>query len=297
MTTLIRRHPVASYFLLAIIVSWGGILAIVLPGPIPAPAADAERLFTAVYLAMLAGPTAAAMAIIAMTGWRAGLREVGRLLLTWRVDARWYAVALLLAPVAIGITVAVLSRYSDVFMPAILAGKTDAAGPMPTASTLTFLVMGLAIGVGAGFFEELGWTGVAVPRTMRHHGILWTGVGVGLVWGAWHFLAIWWGSADAFGPVPVPLFLLVALFAFLPPYRVLMAWVYRHTKSLLVGILMHASLTTSMLVLGPAVSGAELLVYDLVFGATLWIAAAAVLAMEARRSPRQIVVAAPARAT
>jgi membrane protease YdiL (CAAX protease family) len=174
-------------------------------------------------------------------------------------------------------TAALLSRFSDTFIPAILAGKTEVAGPMPASSVLAFVTAGVAIGVGAGFFEELGWTGVAVPRMLRRHGILWTGVGVGLVWGAWHFLAIWWGSADAFGSIPVPLYLAVALFAFLPPYRVLMAWVYRNTQSLLIGILMHASLTTSMILLGPAVSGADLLIYDIVVGLALWIIAAVVV--------------------
>jgi membrane protease YdiL (CAAX protease family) len=286
MTTLIRRHPVASYFLLAIIVSWGGILAIVLPGPIPAPASDAERQFPAVYLAMLAGPTLAALAVIAFVDGRAGFRELGKRLLAWRADARWYAAALLVAPVAVAMTAALLSRFSDVFIPAILAGRTDTAGPMRASSLLTFVTTGVAIGAGAGFFEELGWTGVAVPRMLRRHGILWTGVGAGLVWGAWHFLAIWWGSADAFGSIPVPLYLVVTLFAFLPPYRVLMAWVYRNTQSLLIGVLMHASLTTSMVVLGPAVSGADLLVYDLVFGLGLWIIAAVVVGIPLRGSVR-----------
>ena len=38
----------------------------------------------------------------------------------------------------------------------------------------------------------------------------------------------------------------------------------------LVAILMHASLTTSMIILGPAVNGADSVVYNLVFATTLW---------------------------
>jgi hypothetical protein len=48
----------------------------------------------------------------------------------------------------------------------------------------------------------------------------------------WHFLAVWWGSARSFGSVPVPLFLIVALFTFLRPYRVLMVRVDERTGSL-----------------------------------------------------------------
>jgi membrane protease YdiL (CAAX protease family) len=284
MTEFIKRHPLASYFLLAIALSWAGILAIVLPGAIPAPPAEAERLFVAVYLAMLVGPSVAGLAITAITGGRDALREFRDRLLAWRVGGAWYAVALFTAPLAIGVTLLALSLASPDFTPALFAGTTDAAGPVRTAGRLTFVLMGLAVGIGAGFFEELGWTGVAVPRMLARHGLVATGVGVGLVWGAWHFLAIWWGSADAFGTVPISLYLLVALFSFLPPYRVLMVWVYEHTHSLMIGVLMHASLTSSMLILGPAVSGRDLLIFDLAFGATLWIAAAVLIVLERRRA-------------
>jgi hypothetical protein len=45
-------------------------------------------------------------------------------------------------------------------------------------------------------------------------------------------------------------------------YRVLMVWVYDRTGSLLVAMLMHASLTATTLIAGPlAISGADLLTY------------------------------------
>ena len=285
MTKLIKRHPLASYFILAIALSWAGILLIVLPGPIPAPPAEAQRLFVAVYLAMLVGPSVAGLTVCRITGRRPGIVERLR---SWRAGGRWYAVALLAAPVAMGITLLVLSMMSPDFIPAIISGSSEVAGPVRSPNVMAFVLMGLAVGLGAGVFEEIGWTGFAVPRMLSRHGILATGIGVGLVWGLWHFLAIWWGSADAFGTVPVALYLLVALFSFLLPYRVLMVWVYRHTRSLPVGIVMHASLTSSMLILGPAISGRELLIFDLVFAAVLWVAALVVVAVEARSARRHL---------
>ena len=50
-----------------------------------------------------------------------------------------------------------------------------------------------------------------------------------------------------------------------------MAWVYDRTGSLLIAVLMHASLTTSMVLLAPPVAGSGAVVYDLVFGAALWV--------------------------
>lgn len=111
-----------------------------------------------------------------------------------------------------------LSLVSPEFVPAIISGSSDVAGPVRSPSVTAFVLMSIAVGLGAGFFEEIGCTGFAVPRMLGRYGLPATGVGVGLVWGFWHFLAIWWGSADAFGRVPVALYLLVALFSFLPPY-------------------------------------------------------------------------------
>lgn len=92
MTTLIKRHPLASYFVLAIALSWAGILLIVLPGTIPAPPAEAQRLFVAVYLAMLVGPSVAGLALCRITGRRP---RIGARLRSWRAGGQWYAVALL----------------------------------------------------------------------------------------------------------------------------------------------------------------------------------------------------------
>src|SRR5688572_25940745 len=289
MRALIQRHPVASYFLLAIVISWAGIIAIVFPGPIPASPAVAQRLFVPVYLAMLLGPSVAGLTITAIDGGAAALRAYRERLLAWRVGVGWYVAALLTAPVTITLTLLILSAASPQFVPALLSGEVfqGPAGPIHAASRTGFLLSALAVGVGAGFFEELGWTGVAVPRMLTRHGLLATGVRVGLVWGAWHFLAIYWGSADAVGSVPAPVYLLVALFSFLVPFRILMTWVYQNTRSTLIGVLMHASLTSSMLILGPPVSGYELLTYDLAFGAVLWIAVAIVTGKRLRELASQ----------
>jgi len=273
MIALIRRHPAASYFALAFALSWAGVMAVIWPGPIPAPPAEEERLFGLVYLAMLIGPPAAGLLMTALAGGRPGLRDyVGRLV-KWRVGARWYAAALVTAPLVLALTLLALASWSHDFLPGFLL--SGPRGPVQATSLSAFLSLALAVGLGAGFFEELGWTGFAIPTLRSRFGVDATGLFVGLLWGAWHFLAVWWGSARAFGSASVPLFMFVALFSFLPPYRILMARVYDATRSLLVAILMHASLTTWMILFGPSAAGNGAIVYDLVFGALLWIAVAA----------------------
>jgi len=62
----------------------------------------------------------------------------------------------------------------------------------------------------------------------------------------------------------------------LPVYRVLMVWVYDRTGSLLVAMLMHASLSASTLILQPLATGGPYLTWNLVLAAALWAVVAVV---------------------
>jgi membrane protease YdiL (CAAX protease family) len=270
-SALVGKHASACYFILAFALSWAGVAAIIAQGEIPAAPARAEQLFPFVYLAMLVGPSVAGIVMTAVVSGREGLRAYRARLLRFRVPLRWYAVALLTAPLVLLVTLTLLRLASPQFAPAILSGSTAALGPAKAGSLTAFALLGVGVGAGAGLFEELGWTGFALPSLRARHGVAGTGLVLGSLWGAWHFLAVYWGSAQAFGAVPIPAFLLVALFAFLPPYRVLMVRVYERTESLFIAILMHASLTASMILLGPVVAGGAAVVYDLAFGAALWL--------------------------
>jgi membrane protease YdiL (CAAX protease family) len=156
MIAFLRRHPVTSYFALAFAISWAGVMAVIGSGPIPAPPAEAERLFSFVYLAMLVGPPAAGLSMTALTSGRSGLRDyVGRLI-NWRLGARWYAIALVTAPLTLALTLLVLAPWSREFIPAFRT--SDPRGPLQAESAFGFLTLAVLVGIGAGFFEELGWT-------------------------------------------------------------------------------------------------------------------------------------------
>jgi membrane protease YdiL (CAAX protease family) len=176
-----------------------------------------------------------------------------------------------------------LSLSSPKFMPGILT----------TGDKASLLLMGLVAGLVVGIFEELGWTGFAIPRMKLRRGVLATGLIVGLLWGAWHILANGlWASDVASGGHSLAIFVPAYLFTFLvgqlPAFRVLMVWVYDRTGSLLVAILMHASLTASTLILQPlAVSGVALLAYTLAYAGATWVVVAAVILAQGGRLSRQ----------
>ena len=228
------------------------------------------------YLAMLAGPSVAGLLMTGLVSGRAGFRELLARLLKWRVDGRWYAVALLTAPLLVTAVSLALSLLSTEFLPAILTTDDKARQ----------LLSGLVAGLMVGIFEEIGWTGFAIPRLRLRYGVLSTGLIVGLLWGAWHFL-LFWESGSFFGALALAL-LLVRLFSWLPAYRVLMVWVYDRTGSLLVAMLMHASLVASQLILMPLpLSAVPLLTSILGWAAALWAVVTAIAVANSGQLSRQ----------
>jgi membrane protease YdiL (CAAX protease family) len=146
----------------------------------------------------------------------------------------WYAVALLTAPLLVTAVLLVLSLSSPEYLPTILTTSDKAA----------LLLTGIVGSLGAGIFEELGWTGFATPTLLRlRHGVLATGLIVGALWGVAHFPLYYWASGNLSGALSPALLVAAQVLAWFPAYRVLMVWVYERTESLLLAMLMHVSLT------------------------------------------------------
>ncbi|MBN1402833.1 MAG: CPBP family intramembrane metalloprotease [Anaerolineae bacterium] len=263
----IKGQALLLYFILAFAISWGAILIAVGPSGLPVSADQLPVLI----VAMLLGPSLAAILAAGLTSGRAGIRNLFSRLRRWRVSARWYAVALLTAPLTTAVVLLILSLFPPEF-PTALATSDD---------KVTLVIMWIASGLLVGFCEELGWTGFAVPRMRMKLGLVATGLLVGLLWGAWHFLVNW--EADTFsGALPLAL-LLARLFSWLPPFRVLMVWVHDRTESLPVVMLMHMSLVANTGIIDPVLAGGRLLIFLLVKAVMLWIIVA-VVAMAQRRT-------------
>jgi membrane protease YdiL (CAAX protease family) len=260
---------VTVYFVLVFALAWGAVLP-VLGGPLSTSGNDrmANPLF---LLAILAGPLAPGVASVLLTGaldGRAGYRELLGRLRRWRVGGRWYAAALLAGPLPM--------LAAAVLLAAVLRAPEFLPGILRTPPSPGLVLLGVVVGLVAGIFEELGWTGFAVPRLRRQHGVFGTALLVGLIWGAWHFPAFW--RADSFsGTLPFA-FLLVQLFAWLPAYRILLVATHDRTQSLPVVMLMHASLSASTLIFAhPGLSDAQTLVSVLTWAVLLWVVAGVVL--------------------
>jgi uncharacterized protein len=291
-TTFIKRRPVLSFFALAFVISWAGILLVVDPSGISANRLPSDIQIALLYPTMLLGPSVAGLLLTGLLYGRKGFRELGSRLLKWRVGARWYAVALLSGPLvyaAISLVLLYPPLSSPKSLPAILATDGKAA----------LLLGSIVAGLFVALFEELGWTGFAIPRMRLRYDVLGTGLIVGLLWGAWHFLVFFVGVSNPAtnpyaGAIPLVRFLPALLFTWLPAYRLLMVWVYDRTESLLLAILMHASVLASQLIFAsPVHAGIPVVISNLVVTAVLWVVVATVaLANHGHLSRRPAVGAA-----
>jgi membrane protease YdiL (CAAX protease family) len=269
----VTRYQVPVYFALAFAMSWGGALAAIGgSGGMAGTTPTSDPRFVYALLTMLAGPSVSGILLTALVHGRTGLRACRSRLLTWRVGAHWYAVALLTAPLLMTATLFALSLSSRSFLPGIFTTNDKAS----------LLLVSFAVGLSAGVFEELGWTGFAIATVRLRYGVLATGLIVGIWWSAWHLLPNVWSSRAASGELAVSIYLAataVGVFVgYLTAFRVLMVWVYDRTESLFVAMLMHVSITTSLLILNPLdISGAHLLDYSFALAAAAWFLVAVVL--------------------
>ena len=190
-----------AYYAMAFAISWGAILVIVGPGGFLGTTSTSPS-FALVGFTSLLGPSVAGVLMTALVDGRSGLtRASSRGSADGASAVRWYAVALLTAPLVTTTTLLALSLTSPAFLPAIITADDKAS----------LVLSGIAVGLIVPVFEELGWTGFVTPRLRQRHGVLGTGLIVGLLWGAWH-LPLFAGSAASSGAIPPALFMAAMLF-------------------------------------------------------------------------------------
>jgi membrane protease YdiL (CAAX protease family) len=255
---LIRRRPVGTYLGLAFTISWVGCLLAAGLEFILGRSVQAVDVLL-VFLSMLLGPALAGIAMTGIVDGRSGLRDLFSRMRKCRFGARWYS-ALLVFPVLIMLVIlalrAVVSR--------------DFA--------LTFAPLGIAIGLAAGFFEEIGWTGYALPKMLGKHSALAVAIWLGFLHAIWHLMADFLAASAVRGVYWLPHF--AAFAVSMTAVRVLIVWVYANTKSVLLAQLMHASSTGFLAILVPlTLSPAKDSLFYGAYAVVLWVAVAIIAAL------------------
>ena len=238
----VASHPVVSFFLLAYGISWLGFL--------PSVLGFAEAFGGLNLLVAQFGPAIAGALVLWYTG--GSLREWARGILRWRVPLRWWIATLAIPVVVFGATSLGFAAL----------GYEPELSRLPDPLT-TFLPTLVGLSLMAGLGEEPGWRGYALPRLQSTYGPLWATVLLGAVWAVWHLPLLAVDPRAAHGItdplVLAGLFTLTAVGILL--YAFFYTWVYNHTGSVLLVMVLHGGFNTATVHLVPFAD-------EIVFGPT-----------------------------
>jgi membrane protease YdiL (CAAX protease family) len=217
-------------------------------------------------------PALTAVLFIAFTSGRAGLADLGRGLLRWRIGWRWYA-TIVAIPLGLALGTAVIY--------ALTGGQFSQALPVAFDLPLSLIPVILAIRVLTdGVGEETAWRGVALPRMLQHTNAVTASLCLGVVWALWHLPLIFTRSATMAGD-SIPL-----LLALLPAEAIVYTWIYQHTnRSILAAALFHALIGLLVTTSPAAEAGGHPQVIRLILW---WLLAIALVAKNGPNLRRQI---------
>jgi membrane protease YdiL (CAAX protease family) len=231
---LLVRHPLISYFIITFVFSW----LLLLPGPLTyyGILSVSPRLLGYFGIASLLGPALAGFIMSAATVGAAGVGDLLRRMVLWRVGIRWYLFAILGIP-----SVMVLATL--VLHPGALGSLDLSAQPFALPYLIAFVSMAL---IGGPLFEEPGRTGFAQPRLQWLYGPLLGSLILGGLWALWHLPGFLIPSQNFTDIPPRGTVLDFVVFSLaLVGLRLVIVWVVNNTRgSVLMAILTHASWNT-----------------------------------------------------
>jgi membrane protease YdiL (CAAX protease family) len=218
-------------------------------------------------------PAVTAVLFIAVTRGRAGLADLGRGLLRWRIGRRWYA-TIVAIPLGIALGTAVIY--------ALTGGQFSQGLPLAFDLPMPLIPVILAIRVLTdGVGEETAWRGVALPRMLQHTNAVVASLCLGVVWALWHLPLIFTSGAVMAGD-SIPL-----LLGLLPAEAIVYTWLYQHTnRSILAAALFHGLIGLLVTTSPAAEAGGHPEVIRLILW---WVLAIALVARNGPNLRRQIV--------
>jgi membrane protease YdiL (CAAX protease family) len=249
-SAFLRKHPVLGYFVLAFAISWSGALMVAAPSMVGGTSLP-QITGLLMFAVMLLGPSVGGVTMTSLLEGRKGLQSLFHRIRTVHVGGRWYA-ALLIPPTLVLVTLFALETLvANVFTP-------------------NHFYLGILFGVPAGFLEEIGWTGYALPALLYRMNAFKAAIVMGAIWSIWHLPVINFLGAAAPHRGHWPWFFL-AFALVMTAMRVLMTWLYLHSGSVLLAQLMHMSSTGALVVFSPAVTPPQEAGWYVLYGCLLWL--------------------------
>lgn len=224
-TRLTRDRALILFFILAFAISWSIAVPLGLANQGLGPPLPPTLHFLVAF-----GPAVAAIIVTALTGGRAGLRELGGRLVKWRVGWPVFLFAVF-SPFVFFLIALVPARLIDGVWSLDSFGFVTELGVRGLTGWFVWLFT-FALG------EETGWRGFALPRLQHGRSAARATAILAAVWAAWHLPFFLYNYEFS-------LFGMVALFVSLFFGTVVLTGLYNAAAgSVLMTIFWHASLNT-----------------------------------------------------
>jgi membrane protease YdiL (CAAX protease family) len=221
LSSVVKRHPIITFFVLAYTLAWTIESPLVFLGD---SVSGPQNLVIRILASNV--PSALGIVLTAIVLGRGALRKLLGRLLIWRVNPIWYLVVFL-GPVAL--------TGGVVGLNALMEGPALSLG-MPLLGAAIFFAFSIFPGSALG--EEIGWRGYVLPRMQARMSALRASLILAPFWALWHlplFLAGWLQGTQS--PALYPAFIISAF-----ALSVILTWVYNSTGgSLLMVVLLHAT--------------------------------------------------------
>jgi uncharacterized protein len=225
-TTFIQKHPLATFFTLAIVITWLISLPSLLFG----------MPFTPFQTAGAYGPFLAALIVSAALG-SGELKSLFNRMTKFRFGLGGYLIAI----------------FGNVLLYLLVTGLSGAPLVQSLAEKWALIFTLYLPALFTSYLvnpigEETGWTGFALPRLQQRFKPWLAAVILGVLWAIWHLPAFFVPSEmGVFNPVNFIFFVLSSILI-----RIVWTWVTNNTKgSGITGILLHASSNAVSLALIP----------------------------------------------
>ncbi|MFN8449024.1 MAG: type II CAAX endopeptidase family protein [Anaerolineae bacterium] len=225
MKMLMKSHPTISFFVLAYVISW----TLFFPAVAVSQGWLSGNSSITEVITMFGnyGPLIAALIVTAALEGRTGIRALLARLRPGVKNRIWYFAVLIPAGILL----------VSLIIGDMLGLPHDA---FPLTSLLLIPPYFLVIFFNAGIAEEIGWRGFALPHLQQQHNALESSLLLGVVWAGWHIPAFLMAGNYHQG-MSLPLFVVDAL-----ALSILLTWVTNGSGSLLIPVLMHTVINTSL---------------------------------------------------
>jgi membrane protease YdiL (CAAX protease family) len=216
-TSFTKQYPVAAFFILTFILSWGvGLLTDAVWE------ATQSVPLTLPFLILSLAPLSAVLIVSALIGGKGAILALLRKLTIWRVGWRWYLVTFLLQPAL---------NLGAIYLNVLLGAPAPTSAAFGTwPAILGAFALRLVNPLDGPMLEELGWRGFAQPHLQERFSPLTANLILAVLVTIWHFQYIPTGD---YAWIYIPATMAVTI---------LYGWVYNATGgSVLLTLLMHAT--------------------------------------------------------